>query len=62
MHELRQGEIRVDGSGGVAVAQYPFEMVMSGRRPVALERMGHLSLRAPRGGVDCGLAHYAGAY
>jgi hypothetical protein len=27
VHEYREGEIRVDGSGGVAVAQYPFEMV-----------------------------------
>jgi hypothetical protein len=27
VHEYRQGEVRVDGSGGAAVAQYPFEMV-----------------------------------
>ncbi len=27
VHDYRQGEIRVDGSGGVAVAQYPFEMI-----------------------------------
>jgi uncharacterized protein (TIGR02246 family) len=27
VHEYRRGEVRVDGSGGVAVAQYPFEMV-----------------------------------
>jgi len=27
IHDYRQGEVRVDGSGGVAVAQYPFEMV-----------------------------------
>jgi hypothetical protein len=27
VHEYRQGEVRVDGSGDVAVAQHPFEMV-----------------------------------
>jgi hypothetical protein len=27
IHDYRQGQVRVDGSGGVAVAQYPFEMV-----------------------------------
>jgi hypothetical protein len=27
VRDYRQGQVRVDGSGGVAVAQYPFEMV-----------------------------------
>ena len=27
VHDYRQGEVRVDGSGDVAVAQHPFEMI-----------------------------------